>query len=364
MSGRRRRTAAGGGHRARPELDIVEALDQEAQVATLVGADDADIASAATSGSEERQQARRSDGRGASLRSDRRAARRAEQDKRRRYFQLGGIVAGVIVLLLGAVLGIRALTGDDDNPTGEPSTSTGIAARTSVLISLTGVEETGEAAVLAGWDAGLTKGGAFTVPAGVLVDVAGLGQLPLADALPDAGGEESARAFATAVGADVAGSWVLDESALSALVQEVGGITVEVDIDVTEPGAEGATVIVPAGSQTLDGTAAAAYASFRAEGEDGVAQSQRFGRVLQSVLAALPQGEEPVGAILVELGGGSVSTLDEAALARTLSDLGQATEAGQSPWRPLPTTAGPAPGTQLVDTAVLGPQLVETGLTG
>ena len=346
MSGRRRRTDAGGGHRARPELDIVEALDQEAQVATLVGAEDTDV-----------------DGHGASLRSDRRAARRAEQDKRRRYFQLGGIVAAVIVLLVLAVLGIRALLGGDDNPTGE-STSTDIAARTSVLISLTGVEETAEAAVLVGWDAGLTKGGAFTVPAGVLVDVAGLGQLPLADALPDAGGEESTRAFATAVGADVAGSWVLDESALSALVEEVGGVTVDVDVDVTEPGAEDAAVIVPAGSQPLNGTTAAAYASFRAEGEDGVAQSQRFGRVLQAVLAALPQGEEPVGAILVELGGGSVSTLDEATLARTLSDLGQATEAGQSPWRPLPTTAGPAPGTLLVDTAVLGPQLVETGLTG
>ncbi len=347
MSGRRRRTDAGGGHRARPELDIVEALDQEAQVATLVGAGDTDV-----------------DGRGASLRSDRRAARRAEQDQRRRYFQLGGIVAAVIVLLVLAVLGIRALIGGDDNPTGESSTSTDIAARTSVLISLTGAEETAEAAVLVGWDAGLTKGGAFTVPAGVLVDVAGLGQLPLADALPDAGGEESTRAFATAVGADVAGSWVLDESALSALVEEVGGVTVDVDVDVTEPGADGATVIIPAGSQPLNGTTAAAYASFRAEGEDGVAQSQRFGRVLQAVLAALPQGEEPVGAILVELGGGSVSTLDEATLARTLSDLGQATEAGQSPWRPLPTTAGPAPGTLLVDTAVLGPQLVETGLTG
>jgi hypothetical protein len=43
MSGRRRRTDAGGGHRARPELDIVEALDQEAQVATLVGAEDTDV---------------------------------------------------------------------------------------------------------------------------------------------------------------------------------------------------------------------------------------------------------------------------------------------------------------------------------
>ena len=226
MSGRRRRTDAGGGHRARPELDIVEALDQEAQIATLVGAE------------HRRRRAWRV------LRSDRRAARRAEQDKRRRYFQLGGIVAAVIVLLVLAVLGIRALIGGDDNPTGE-STSTDIAARTSVLISLTGAEETAEAAVLVGWDAGLTKGGAFTVPAGVLVDVAGLGQLPLADALPDAGGEESTRAFATAVGVDVAGSWVLDESALSALVEEVGGVTVDVDVDVTEPGAEGAAVIVP-----------------------------------------------------------------------------------------------------------------------
>ena len=56
--------------------------------------------------------------------------------------------------------------------------------------------------------------------------------------------------------------------------------------------------------------------------------------------------------------------MDDAALARTLSDLGQATEAGQSAWQPLPTTAGPAPGTWLIDTAVLDPQLVEAGLTG
>jgi LytR_cpsA_psr family len=347
MSGRRRKTDAGGGHRAPPELDIVDALDQEAQVATLVGADEADIGQ-----------------HGASLRSARRAARRAERDKRHRYTQLGAAAAGVVVLLVLAVLGIRALTDDDGGTTTGSTTSSDIATRTSVLVTLTGVEETAEAAVLVGWDAGLTKGGAFTVPAGVLVDVEGLGQLPLADAVPDGGGEASARAFATAAGAEVAGSWSLDESALSALVEEVGGITVEVDVDVTEPGTDGATVVIPAGNSALDGAKAAAYASFRAEGEDTVAQAQRFGRVLQGALAALPQGEEAVGAILVGLGGGSITTLDDATLARTLSDLGQATEAGQSPWQPLPTTAGPAPGTLLVDAAVLGPLLVETGLTG
>jgi hypothetical protein len=347
MSGRRRRTDAGGSHRTRPELDIVDALDQEAQVATLVGAEDA-----------------KTEQHGASLRSDRRASRKAERDRRRRYARLAGLVAAGIVLLLLAVLAIRALIGDDETPAGDATASSEIATRTGVLVELTGAEETAEAAVLLGWDAGLTRGGAFTVPAGVLVDVDGLGQLPLADALPDAGGEESTRAFATAVGADVAGSWVLDESALSALVDEVGGITIEVDVDVTEPGAEGATVVIPAGNQALDGAKAAAYASFRAEGEDTVAQAQRFGRVLQAAVAALPQGEEPVGAILVGLGGGSVTTLDDTALARTLSDLGQATEAGQSPWQPLPTVAGPAPGTLVVDSAVLGPLLVETGLTG
>ena len=60
----------------------------------------------------------------------------------------------------------------------------------------------------------------------------------------------------------------------------------------------------------------------------------------------------------------TVPSLDDATLARTLSDLGQATEAGQSPWQPLPTTAGPASGTLLIDSAVLAPLLVETGLTG
>jgi LytR_cpsA_psr family len=346
MSGRRRRTDAGGSHRTRPDLDIVDALDREAQIATLVGAEDAEIGQHV-----------------ASLRSDRRTARKAERDRQRRYAQLAALAVGAVVLLVLAVLAIRALAGDDEAPTSDSSASE-IATRTSVLVELTGAEQTAEAAVLLGWDAGLTKGGAFTVPAGVLVDVDGLGQLPLADALPDAGGEESTRAFGAAVGADVAGSWVLDESALSALVEEVGGITVEVDVDVTEPGADGATVVIPAGNQALDGAKAAAYASFRAEGEDTVAQAQRFGRVLQGALAALPQGEEAVGAILVGLGGGSVATLDDVALARTLSELGQATEAGQSPWQPLPAVAGPAPGTLVVDSAVLGPLLVETGLTG
>ncbi len=347
MSGRRRRTDAGGGHRARPESDIVDALDQEAQVATLVGADDPNTVQ-----------------HGASLRSDRRAARKAERDRRDRYARYGIFAAAGLVLLIVAVLGIRALTSDDGGTSAQPSTTSEIATRTSVLVELVGVEDTAEAAVLLGWDAGLTKGGAFTVPAGVLVDVEGLGQLPLADALPDAGGDESTRAFAASIGADIAGSWVVDESALSALVEEVGGITIEVDVDVTEPDGDGSTVVVPAGNQALDGAKAAAYASFRGEGEDTVAQAQRFGRVLQGVLAALPQGEEAVGAILVGLGGGSVTALDDTALARTLSDLGQATEAGQSPWQALPIVAGPAPGTLVVDPAVLGPLLVEAGLTG
>ena len=300
-----------------------------------------------------------------SLRSDRRASRRAGRDRRRRYTLLGMVAAAAAVLLVLAAVAVPMLTGDDEGASTDGMTSGDVAARTSVLVQLTGAEQTAEAAALLSWDAGLSKGGALTVPTGLLVDVAGFGPLPLADSLLEAGGEESADALAATIRADVGGSWIVDESALSAMVEEVGGVTVEVDVDVTEQGADGSSVVVvPAGSQQLDGTQAAAFASFRGDGEDAFPQTERFGKVLQAVLAGLPQGAEAVSAVLVELGGGSDTTMDDAALARMLSDLGQATEAGQAAWHVLPTAVGPTPGTLVIDTAALDLMRVEAGLTG
>ena len=89
---------------------------------------------------------------------------------------------------------------------------------------------------------------------------------------------------------------MLTTAGLAALVDSVGGIQAAVDVDVVTTDAKGnETVVVQAGNQHLKGAAAAAYATYLAEGEPEQARLARFDDVLTAVAAALPQDRAALG---------------------------------------------------------------------
>lgn len=201
-----------------------------------------------------------------------------------------------VVLLVALVTRLAGGPGDDGEPeaTGGPATQ-----RTLLVVLADGSGVVG--AALTGTDGERTA--AVLVPSRLVVDVAGSGRVPLADALR-VGDAAPARAVADALGVRVDGSWVLTADGLAALVDALGGIVVDVDTEVTA-----GDVVVPAGpDRRLDGEAAAALATALEPDEAETARLARQDAVLTAVLAALPSDPGDLADRLAALGEDSRTT--------------------------------------------------------
>ena len=274
-------------------------------------------------------------GRTVVARRDRAAARAARRAAaRRRNLLLGGAVAAVLVLLLGGWLLLRGGGGDDVGTTGG-----GPPTQKTLLVQVTGEDGTAAASALTGVTPSTGTGAVVLVPSRLLVDVAGTGDIPFGETATLPEPSAPAQALTDLVGVRVDDSWELDRAALAALVDAVGGVDAAVDVDVVETDKDGSeTVVVEAGNQELKGSAAAAYATYLAEGEPEQARLARFDDVLTGVLQAMPEDQGDVVAALDRAGDGSQSTLDAQALADRLLQLRAAAEQDELVSDVLPVT--------------------------
>ncbi|MFZ5849812.1 MAG: LytR C-terminal domain-containing protein [Actinomycetota bacterium] len=256
-------------------------------------------------------------------RAARREQRRQQRRRRWRRALLASLAGGLAVALAAGLLlaGRALLTGPRGTPTPQPS-PTG-RAQTTVLLSLAGTDGSAVASALLGSSPQARQGSVLLVPARLLTDVAGVGTVPFGTALalaPD--GSRSRAALTDLLGVSVDAGWVLDTSGLAALVDEVGGVQVDVDVDVRGPAPGGGSqVVVPRGPQRLDGAAAAQYAAYRPTGEPEPVGLARFAQVLRAVFTALPRDRRQAAAVVDALGGGSRSTLSADRLGALLAAL-------------------------------------------
>lgn len=151
----------------------------------------------------------------------------------------------------------------------------------------------------------------------------------------------SADALAVTLDVLVDGEWRLTPDGLAALVDAIGPVTVDVDVDVVGKAPNGQTVVlVPTGvGQELGGADAVAFATYRAPGEPEEARLARFSQVLSEVLAALPASRTDVTATLDALGKRSTSTTTTAQLASLLATLGDVVRADAVQMQVLPVTS-------------------------
>jgi hypothetical protein len=274
-------------------------------------------------------------GRTVVARRDRAAARAARRAAaRRRYLLVGGAVAAVLVLLLGGWLLLRGGGDDDVSTTGD-----GPPSQQTLLVQVTGEDGTAAASALSGVTPSTGTGSVVLLPSGLLVDVAGTGDVPFGETVTLPEPSAPSQALTDLLGVRVDDSWVLDRAGLAALVDAVGGVQAAVDVDVVETDKDGSeTVVVRAGNQELNGASAAAYATYLGEGEPEQARLARFDDVLAGVLEALPEDRADVVAALGKAGDGSDSTLAAAALADRLLQLRDAAEQDELVSDVLPVT--------------------------
>ena len=148
------------------------------------------------------------------------------------------------------------------------------------------------------------------VPSRLVLDVPGAGRVPLSQALGP-GDDAVGAAIADALDIRVDATWVLDTAALAMLVDRLGGVIVDVDVDVESPVAAGSDaggqVIVAAGpDQRLAGRQAAAYAQLAVGSEPEAARLARQEQVVEAVLGRLPADVRARRAVLDAVAGKAV----------------------------------------------------------
>ncbi|WP_327389977.1 LytR C-terminal domain-containing protein [Streptomyces microflavus] len=116
----------------------------------------------------------------------------------------------------------------------------------------------------------------------------------LGKSVDDDGRTGTRESVETLLGTKISGTWRLDTPYLEILVEQVGNIEVDTDIDVPDAKKGAAPLVNKGEAQTLSGPMAVAYATYLAPGEAEAKQLARFGEVMRAVLRKI--SEDPKAA--------------------------------------------------------------------
>jgi len=116
----------------------------------------------------------------------------------------------------------------------------------------------------------------------------------LGKSVDDDGRTGTRESIETLLGTKISGTWRLDTPYLEILVEQVGNIEVDTDIDVPDAKKGAAPLVNKGDAQTLSGPMAVAYATYLAPGEAEAKQLARFGEVMRAVLRKI--SEDPKAA--------------------------------------------------------------------
>ncbi|MGN6301383.1 MAG: LCP family glycopolymer transferase [Angustibacter sp.] len=217
---------------------------------------------------------------------------------RRRWRWVAAVAAGALLVAGGGFALTHRGSGAGRHAAAAPSAP---AQHVVALALADGGRLTGVSLLAAG--AGDGDAQQVLVPSRLLLDVPGAGRMPVAQSLAP-GASAPGAAIADALEIKLAGTWVLDASQLATLVDGLGGLTVDVDVDVPKSAGEGAALLASAGAgQRLNGTQAAAYARLLVGDEPEAARLARQERVVTALLAALPADATQRRAMIVGLAG-------------------------------------------------------------
>lgn len=276
------------------------------------------------------------------------ASRRAAREQRRRRTRNRWVfLALVLVLVLLAGLVAVWWLGRDT----EPATTPPAPERTerTVTMTLARPNEPATSGALLIADPETASANAVLVPSRVFIEG------PTPDGIPFGEtvllGEVSAPGDALADTLDVIvdGTWQLTSPELSALVDGVGGVLVDVDTDVlSDPGQGRQTVILAAGDQQLlNGPQAVAFAQYLAPDEPQEARLARFGQVVDQLMRQLPASQAEIVDALTQAEAARQITGSPEQLAAMLLAFGDVARDGDAGFQSLPTTpletGGPRP---------------------
>ncbi|MER5639232.1 LytR C-terminal domain-containing protein [Kitasatospora sp. NPDC002227] len=245
---------------------------------------------------------------------------RAERRRKLRNRAVAGVVALVVLAAGGA--GYLWWTGKLG---GTATVAKAVGKRQVNVMYLKDLNGKVSTALLVDDEAG-GKGAALLLPDGLKVPGGGDGSpVPVsqgAGALGDSGLREG---LSTVLGAPVAGTWRVDTPYLPLLVDGLGGIRIDANVEISDNG----KVLAQVGKDVLlNGRAALLYATYQAPNESRDAQLARFGQVLGGVVKAMPTELSDAQDTVHRLNQVLDPSLPEQALAGVLAQLAQQAKAG------------------------------------
>ncbi|MEZ0107759.1 hypothetical protein ABH920_001751 [Catenulispora sp. EB89] len=183
------------------------------------------------------------------------------------------------------------------------------------------------------------RGAALLIPAELSVESAALDSQPFGGSMPSAA-PAGKDALTTLLGVNVDGVWSMDELTFAALLNNLIGVTVNVD-----PASAAAVLdqngkpLFQAGTQDMTGDKAAYYAVYHPKGESPDKQLARFGQVVQGMLAKIPHEAGTTTAVLNSLAAVPDPALPNNKLAAILTALGAEEQGSRFSEQSLPLRA-------------------------
>ncbi|HVQ87672.1 MAG TPA: LCP family protein [Actinomycetes bacterium] len=300
---------------------------------------------------------------GGPARSRKAAREQRKHQARRRSLTVAGAVAAVVVL---AVLVVWWLGRDDSEVAPPPD-----VGRTQQTLALTLAREPDapatDAALLAA-DEHEGNGAVVLVPPNVFVSGSTPEPIPFGDTVGLEPLSAPGDALADNLGVIVDGTWQATPAGLAAIVDELDGITVDVDSDILTPPGDGQQrVVIAAGEgQRLDGEQTVAFVEYLGPNEPEELRQARFGQVIDQVAQKLPSEPDQVASLLTQTSASANTTFSTDELATFLAAFGDAARGGDVNFQTLPTlpldTGGPREASRIDPDGAA--QLRETVLAG
>jgi hypothetical protein len=265
------------------------------------------------------------------------AAREQSRQRSRRFLVIGGAVLAVAVVAALAFWLTHRSTGDQ--PGAAPSASDPALRQPTLLFQIRDENSIAVNNTILAVGGPQDNGISLMVPQSLILDVPTGGPLPLGQVarLPDP--NASADSLRDLLGVRVDATFVLDRLAFAGLVDAVGGVTANVNVDVVTVKADGTkTIVVPAGERALNGLDATAYATYLAPGETEEARMQRFDEIFELVVAKLPADANQIEPILTSLGSLARTTVPTSQVAAFLARFRYEIVSGDVQAQNLPTT--------------------------
>ncbi|WP_299527370.1 LCP family protein [uncultured Streptomyces sp.] len=269
-----------------------------------------------------------------------RSERREEARRRGRHRMVALIVVVALVVVggIGYLWSAGKIPGLSDEEAGA-TTVAGAQKRDVIVVHLHDTKHGGTSTALLVDNVTTRRGTTILLPNSLAVANDDGATTTLGKSVDEDGSTGTRESIDTLLGTRITGTWRLDTPYLENLVELVGTIEVDTDTDVPDPKKGAAPVVREGKAQTLSGTMAVAYATYRAPGEAEAKQLTRFGQVMRGVLRKLSQDPKAATVTVQTLAQILDPSLPEADLGASLAKLASHAKVGDYATELLPVEA-------------------------